>query len=260
MRVRDSLAQAIAGQRGAGHPRAWRVGRQLAQDSARNGRPRSSCVTPSGDLVVTVEWAKAPKFRVLCASCGGTPVARGLIMMAPLAPSAAAVFSLPATVTRDSAGTTGVSWWRSSVSAHVAAGALGAAILACAATIEVARAWTSAPRPGAEAAHVVGGLLVALFVVAASAFAIQMRSMSTLVVATAFALFAHGGTLVLSGETIGAIFLGVAPIVAGLSKVAFAPPAETNAVAGARLLALFMKTTRKRPALTAPRHEQQAAA
>jgi hypothetical protein len=43
-------------------------------------------------------------------------------------------------------------------------------------------------------------------------------------VAGAFALLAHGGTLVLSGSTVGALFLGLAPLVAMLTNVALARP------------------------------------
>jgi hypothetical protein len=143
-----------------------------------------------------------------------------------------------------------VAWWRRTLRGSVAAAVIGAVTLAGAAGIEVARAWTSGPRAGAEATQVVGGVLVALFVVAAVGMAARARAMTGVIVASGFALFAHGGTLVLEGEVIGALFLGLAPVLAVLSNVAFAPSSvpQRDPAAGARLLALWMKTSRRKTA------------
>lgn len=113
---------------------------------------------------------------------------------------------------------------RTTVRGSVAAGFVGGAVLASAAGIEVARAWT---RPGAESTHVVGGVLVALLVCAAGGLAVQARSLASLAVASAFGLFTHGAVLALQGDVIGALFLGLAPIVFMLAHVAFASPEAT---------------------------------
>lgn len=116
------------------------------------------------------------------------------------------------------------SWWRVTVRGSVAAGLVGAAALASAAGIEVARAWTARPQPGAEIGHVVGGVVVALFLVAASLLAGRAHSFGGVIVAASFALLAHGGVLALEGQTIGALFLGLAPIVFVLTSLALATP------------------------------------
>jgi len=130
---------------------------------------------------------------------------------------------------------------------------VGAALLATSAVIEVARAWTNAPHTGAEAAQVVGGIVVALLIVAAFALATRARAFAHASTAAGFVLVAHGGTLVLEGQIIGALFLGLAPVVALLAHVAFAPNAADQhaAAASARMLALWMKKSR-RIAPTAP--------
>lgn len=116
------------------------------------------------------------------------------------------------------------SWWRATVRGSVAAGLVGAAALATAAGIEVARAWTTRPQAGAEIGHVVGGAVVALFVVASVLLAARARSFTGVIVAASFALLAHGGVLTLEGQTIGAMFLGLAPIVFVLTSLALATP------------------------------------
>jgi hypothetical protein len=112
---------------------------------------------------------------------------------------------------------------RAAVSPQVAAGTVGATVLCCAAAIEVARAWTTAPHVFAEAGHVLGGVMVALFVLAGVGVATRSRPLGGLAVASSFALLAHGLTLVLQGQTIGAVFIGLAPIAALLAHVAFLP-------------------------------------
>lgn len=114
--------------------------------------------------------------------------------------------------------------WRTTVRGSVAASIVGGAVLASAAGIEVARAWT---RPGAEATHVVGGVLVALFVAAAVGLAAQARPLANLAVAASFGLFTHGAVLALQGDVIGALFLGLAPITFMLAHMAFASPEAT---------------------------------
>src|SRR4051812_43461868 len=84
---------------------------------------------------------------------------------------------------------------RAYVSVQVAAGIVGATVLCSAALIEVARAWTTTPRVLAEAGHALGGVMVALFVIAAVGVATRSRSLAGLAVASSFALLAHGLTL-----------------------------------------------------------------
>jgi hypothetical protein len=150
-------------------------------------------------------------------------------------------------------------WLRRSVTSRAAAAISGAAVLGSAAAIEVARAWTDAPHPGVEAEQVVGGFVVALFVTAAFGLLARSRFFGSVVVAAVFALVAHGSTLALEGEMIGTLFLGLAPIVALLGHVTFATDEELDATAArdalmsAKLLALWMKTSRKRTVRAAPR-------
>ncbi len=106
---------------------------------------------------------------------------------------------------------------------QVAAGTLGAAVLASAAGIEIARAWTTSPRHLAEVSHVIGGVIVALFVLAGIGLAARSRPLAGLAIASAFALLAHGLTLVVQGQLVGAMFVGIAPIVASLTHFAFLP-------------------------------------
>ena len=149
-------------------------------------------------------------------------------------------------------------WYLRSVSSRTAAGIAGAATLGCAAAIEVARAWTDSPHPGAEAEQVVGGIVVALFVVAACGLLARSSVFANMVVAAVFALVAHGATLALEGEMIGTLFLGLAPLVALLGQMTFAVDAllETtaarDALTRAKLLALWMKTSRRRTVRAAP--------
>jgi hypothetical protein len=164
----------------------------------------------------------------------------------PAAPTAHATTAARATTAAAGA-------WRSrTVSSRAAAGAIGATVLGCAAAIEVARAWTDAPHAGAAAEQIVGGVVVALFVTAAFGLLVRADALSSVAVASVFALVAHGGTLVLGGELCGAIFLGIAPFVALLAQATFAvddaleTTAAREAFARARLLALWMKTSRRR--------------
>jgi hypothetical protein len=109
-------------------------------------------------------------------------------------------------------------WYQCRVPTSVAAGAIGAAVLATAAAIEVARAWTNAgTTAGAEVTHVVGGVVVAILAAAGFAVGTRARALSGAAVAAAFVLVAHGGTLVLEGQIVGALFLGISPLVALLS-------------------------------------------
>jgi hypothetical protein len=147
---------------------------------------------------------------------------------------------------------TAAAWWRRTVSSRVAAGAIGASVLGCAAGIEIARAWTDAPHVGSAAEQVVGGVVVALFVTTAFGLLLRAEELSSLAVASVFAMVAHGGTLVLEGELCGALFLGIAPLVALLAQASFAvddaleATAARDAFVRARLFALWMKTSRRR--------------
>lgn len=108
------------------------------------------------------------------------------------------------------------------MSLQLAAGIVGATVLASAAGIEIARAWTTDPGPLAEASHAIGGVLVALFCISAIGLAARSRPLHGLAVASTFALVAHGATLALQGQTVGALFIGLAPLVGLLGHVAFA--------------------------------------
>lgn len=110
---------------------------------------------------------------------------------------------------------------RSTVSGPVAAGVVGAALLASAAAIEIARAWTTPSHVLAEAGHAIGGVMVALFLVSAVGVGTRTRALGGLAVASAFALLAHGATLVLQGQLIGGLFAGLAPSVGLLAHLAF---------------------------------------
>lgn len=115
------------------------------------------------------------------------------------------------------------SWWRRTMPAPAAAGVVGASLLACGAVITVAHAWTEGPKPLAEVSHVIGGLIVALLVVAAVATGTRIRPLSDVVVAAAFSLAAHGASLVIQGAPVGGLLLALAPMVAVLAHVAFLP-------------------------------------
>jgi hypothetical protein len=131
-----------------------------------------------------------------------------------------------------------------------AAGWVGAAVLGSSAAIELARAWTRAPGAAAEASDAMGGIVVAVLIVAAFAVATRARALANVAVAAGFVLVAHGGTLVLDGQTVGSLFLGIAPVAAVLSHAAFTvESAERREEArAARMLALWNKTSRRRTA------------
>ena len=114
-------------------------------------------------------------------------------------------------------------WWRRSVPAPVAAGVVGATVLASAAVLMVAQAWAEAPKPLAEATHVVGGIIVALLVVSAYAVGTRTRALGDLVVAAAFSLAAHGASVLIQGASAGVLFVVLCPIVAALGHLAFRP-------------------------------------
>jgi hypothetical protein len=149
-------------------------------------------------------------------------------------------------------------WYRRPLPSRSAAGIAGATTLVCAAGIEVARAWTDAPHVGVEAEQVVGGIVVALFVTAACGLLARSSVFASVVVAAVFALVAHGATLALEGEMIGTLFLGLAPFVALLGHMTFAvdvvfeTTAARDALMRAKLLALWMKTSRRRTVRAAP--------
>ena len=156
-------------------------------------------------------------------------------------PSAALTTKAPATP-----------WWRRTLPSRVAAGVIAASVLGCAAGIELARAWAAPPHVGAEAEQVVGGVVVALFLTAALGLVMRVSGLERVAVAAIFALVAHGGTLVLEGELVGALFLGVAPVIALLTHATFAvdeaeeTTSARDALMRTRLLALWMKTSRRR--------------
>jgi hypothetical protein len=183
---------------------------------------------------------------VICATSYGTAVAKGLATMTP---------ATPVTPTHCRRTT---SWYLRNVPSRTAAGIAGAATLGCAAGIEIARAWTDTPHTGAEAEQVVGGMVVALFVVAACGLLARSSLFASVLVAAVFTLVAHGATLALEGEMIGTLFLGLAPLVALLGHMTFAvdvvfeTTAARDALMRAKLLALWTKTSRRRTVRAAP--------
>lgn len=125
------------------------------------------------------------------------------------------------------------SFWKRKVPGNVAAGWLAGAVLVTAAGIELTRAWGQAAEARTEAAQIVGGLLVAILVLGALTLATRTRELALVVPVGVFGLLAHGSTLVLDGEVIGAMFLGIAPVLAVLSRATFrrgssAPPPPSH--------------------------------
>lgn len=108
---------------------------------------------------------------------------------------------------------------RKLLSVHAATGYVGAAILGSAAVIEVARAWLSAPC--SEAASFLGGSVVALFVLASIGLATRVKELGGIAIAAAFGLLVYGTILVLGGQSIGILFVGLAPISGVLTHIAF---------------------------------------
>ena len=151
------------------------------------------------------------------------------------------------------------SFFHRRVPRRVVAGVASATVLACAAGIEIARAWREAPHAAAEADQAVDGLLVALFMAAAFGLAARSRTLASATVPAVFGLVAHGGVLVLQAELMGALFLGIAPVVALLAHATFAADdvietaAARDVVVRANMLALWLKTSRKRSVRAAPR-------
>lgn len=115
------------------------------------------------------------------------------------------------------------SWWRRTVTAPVAAGIVGGSLFVGAAALVVVQAWSARPRPLAEATHAIGGVSVALLVLAAVAVVTRARRLGGVAFAAALALAAHGVSLVLQGQTVGALLLGIAPIATALGHIALMP-------------------------------------
>jgi hypothetical protein len=124
------------------------------------------------------------------------------------------------------------SFWKHTIPSSAAAGWVGAAVLASAAGIELARAWTQRPAAGGDAAQVVGGFLVAIFVLGAFVLATRTRDLATAAVISIFGVLAHGGTLVLDGHVVGAMFMGMGPVLALLTHVTFRPDPEPRDAGG----------------------------
>lgn len=114
-------------------------------------------------------------------------------------------------------------WWQRTVPAPTAAAVVGATVLGGAAVLLVAQAWSEAPKPLAEATHVVGGMIVALLVVAACVVGTRTRALGDLVVAAAFSLAAHGASVLIQGASAGLLFVALAPVVAALGHLALLP-------------------------------------
>jgi len=135
-----------------------------------------------------------------------------------------------------------VAWSRASA-------AIGATALVSAAAVEVARAWTAAPAPGVEAQHAASGMVVGLLLVASLALASRVRSLSVLPVLASFALLAHGLSLVLHAEAIGAIFAGLAPLVAALTRATMRG-AWTPTFPSPRIALVAQLAASRRPSIT----------
>lgn len=119
------------------------------------------------------------------------------------------------------------SFFAKRMSASRAAGLVGGAVFASAAAIDVARVWTSVgamgsprlPAGTSEASQVLSGILVAIFALSGFALAVRAKALAPICVVAFYALLAHGSSLVLSGEVIGAIYLGIVPLAIALSRV-----------------------------------------
>lgn len=110
----------------------------------------------------------------------------------------------------------------SRISAGRAAGLVAGAIFASAAAIDIARVWTCASKlpPGTvEVTQTMSGALVALFLLTGFILALRVEALAPVCVVAFYALIAHGSALVLSGEVIGALFLGIVPLVIVLARV-----------------------------------------
>lgn len=112
-----------------------------------------------------------------------------------------------------------------------AAGLVGGAVFASAAAIEVARAWTSVSRLPAgtgEVSQVLSGALVAMFTLSAFTLCTRVKVLAPACIVAFYALIAHGSALVLSGEVIGAVYLGIVPLVIALARVTMGDPWTTS--------------------------------
>ena len=113
------------------------------------------------------------------------------------------------------------------MTARQAAGLVGGAVFASAAAIEVARAWTSSgrlPSGTGEVSQVLSGALVAMFTLSAFTLCARVKALVPACIVAFYALIAHGSALVLSGEVIGAVYLGIVPLVIALASVTMGPP------------------------------------
>ena len=223
----------------------WRCVALDAPSLARIERSRAAGVTRSDDGTCRSQPRRDDLEPQIAPFHDGTAVARDAVTMMPAAPSTSGFTSTTA------------SFWRRRVPSRVVAGVVSATVLACASGIEIARAWTDSPHVAAEPEQAAGGLLVALFTVAAIGLGMRNRVLASAAVPAVFGLVAHGGVLVLEGELVGALFLGIAPVVALLAHATFAndelmeTAAARDAVMRATMLALWLKTSRKRTARAA---------
>ncbi|MDB4943815.1 MAG: hypothetical protein JWP97_3349 [Labilithrix sp.] len=116
------------------------------------------------------------------------------------------------------------------------AGYVGAATTLSASGIEIARAWTAPVSAHAGGTEVLGGTVVALLVLASVGLAARVHELGGVTVASSFGLLAYGVALVLQAQAVGAIFVGLAPIVGMLAHAAFlAPPAAPEPPTSARI-------------------------
>ena len=113
-------------------------------------------------------------------------------------------------------------FWKQTLSSTVVAGLLGATLLAMAGAIEIARAFTQPPQVGAEIENALSGILVVVFLVAAFAHATRLRTLGPVCILSVYTLIAHGGALVLGGHVVGAMFLGMAPLIAVCGRATMA--------------------------------------
>ena len=231
--------------------RVWRIYHAFATDwrnaDARwAGAPRARWARSRA--IHGTPWAPESSFRV---TGGLTPAAPGSPSAGPRPGTTVAIANL----TMSSATYTCRSSLGASVRVQVAAGVVGTAVLGCAAAIEIARAWTTPPRVLAEAGHAIGGVMVALFVLSGVGLAMRSRPLAGLAVASCFALLAHGLTIVLQGQTVGAIFVGLAPFVGALVHLAFmrAPIASVPPSSARIDIAWAIAKSRQQAGRAAPR-------
>ena len=141
-----------------------------------------------------------------------------------------------------------------SISAVRATGIVGATILVSSAAIDVVRAWLAAPGVVGDLGQVLGGAVVALFVLGALGSALRAKELGGVAVASSFALLVYGAILVMQGQSIGILFVGLAPLSGVLTHITFRQtPAPELVLSGTIDLGWAIAKCRAKTARTAAR-------